>query len=83
MPWGRRFLPDAGEVHPDLLAELGEHALTPDAVEQLLSLAQPRLRRLFHTTEPVASTNRSRSGRRRTTAASAVSGASAPVPRSA
>jgi aspartate aminotransferase-like enzyme len=54
MPWGRRFLPDAGEVHPDLLAELGEHALTPDAVEQLLSLAQPRLRRLFHTTEPVA-----------------------------
>jgi len=54
MPWGRRFLPDAGEVHPELLAGLGEQALTSDAVEQLLSLAQPRLRRLFHTTEPVA-----------------------------
>jgi alanine-glyoxylate transaminase/serine-glyoxylate transaminase/serine-pyruvate transaminase len=54
MPWGRRFLPDAGEVNPDLLAELGGHALAPDAVEQLLALVQPRLRRLFRTAQPVA-----------------------------
>jgi aspartate aminotransferase-like enzyme len=53
MPWGRRFLPDAGEVHPDLLAEPGGYTLAPEAVEQLLALAQPRLRQLFRTSEPV------------------------------
>jgi len=53
MSWGRRFLPDAGEIHPDLLTRLGEQALAPEAGEQLLALAQPRLRQLFRTSEPV------------------------------
>lgn len=51
--FGRRFLPDAGEVHPALLAGSGESAIAPEAAEQLLALAQPRLRRLFRTAEPV------------------------------
>jgi aspartate aminotransferase-like enzyme len=53
MSWGRRFLPDAGEVHPDLLTRPGQQALASEAGEQLLALAQPRLRQLFRTTEPV------------------------------
>src|SRR5262245_52516671 len=53
MTWGRRFLPDVGDVHPELLAARGEHSLAPEAVEQLLALAQPRLRSLFRTVEPV------------------------------
>jgi aspartate aminotransferase-like enzyme len=53
MTWGRRFLPDFGDVHPDVLLARSEQSLAPEAVEQLLALAQPRLRELFRTAEPV------------------------------
>jgi len=53
MTWGRRFLPDFGDVHPEMLLARGEQSLAPEAVEQLLALAQPRLRGLFRTAEPV------------------------------
>lgn len=53
MTWGRRFLPDVGDVHPDLLLR-GEQSPAPEAIEQLLAVAQPRLRSLFKTVEPVA-----------------------------
>lgn len=53
MTWGRRFLPDVGDVHPELLTDRGEHSLAPEAVEQLLALAQSRLRSIFRTVEPV------------------------------
>jgi aspartate aminotransferase-like enzyme len=54
MQWGRRFLPDAGEVRPEVLPELSQQNLAPDAVEELLALAQPRLQALFRTAEPIA-----------------------------
>lgn len=53
MTWGRRFLPDLGDVHPEILLARGEQTLAPEAVEQLIGLAQPRLRALFRTIEPV------------------------------
>lgn len=53
MTWGRRFLPEQCDVHPDILLARGEQALSPEAVEQLLALAQSRLRALFRTVEPV------------------------------
>jgi aspartate aminotransferase-like enzyme len=53
MAWGRRFLPEFGDVHPDVLLARGEQSLAPEAVEQLLGLAQPRLREVFRTAEPV------------------------------
>lgn len=53
MTWGRRFLPDLGDVHPEILLVRDERGLAPEAVEQLVGLAQPRLRALFRTAEPV------------------------------
>jgi aspartate aminotransferase-like enzyme len=52
--YGRRFLPDEGQPHPEVLGALAESAsLATEQVASLLTSAAPRLRALFRTAEPV------------------------------